>query len=313
MKQGKIMRGNTKLAMLAAILGNSIFGFSFMFSRIALNVTTPFVMLMWRFLLAFGVLNIAALIFGRRQDDGKEIHWLRFRLEKKGFGPLILLGLIQPTAYFLCESHGISLTNSTFAGVIIAVIPIVALVAGIFTLKEIPSRMQVVFSLVSILGVVVMTMQQPMDGGVRALGVLLLLGAVVTGTAFNIVSRRMANRYSVLERTYVMMMVAAAVFTVLALTETKCDFAVLTAPLKNRGFLISLVYLGVISSNVAFMAINYANNKLPVARVTVFCNLTTIISLFAGVVFLGEPFNALTIGASVMIIIGICGVQRTAK
>ena len=307
------MRGNQKLAMLAAILGNGIFGFSFMFSRIALNVTTPFVMLMWRFLLAFGVLNIVALVFGRKDDGEKEIHWLRFRLKGRAMGPLVLLGLIQPTAYFLCESHGISLTNSTFAGVIIAVIPIVALVAGVFTLREIPSRMQVIFSLISILGVVVMTMQQPMDGGVRTLGVLLLLGAVFTGTAFNILSRRLADRYSVLERTYVMMLVAAAAFTVLALAETGCDPAVLFAPLKNGGFLGSLLYLGVISSNVAFMALNYANNELPVARVTVFCNLTTIISLFAGVVFLGEPFNALTVAASIAIIIGIWGVQRTAK
>ena len=307
------MQGNKKLAMLAAILGNGIFGFSFMFSRIALNVTSPFVMLMWRFLLAFGVLNIVAFCFGKQEEGGSGIHWMRFKLHKNGLGPLILLGLIQPTAYFLCESHGISLTNSTFAGVIIAVIPIVALVAGIFTLKEIPGRMQVAFSLLSIAGVVITTMQQPMEGGVRTMGVLLLLGAVLTGTAFNILSRRMSGRYSVLERTYVMMMVAAIAFTILALIETKCSFALLAAPLKNGGFLGSLLYLGVISSNVAFMALNYANNELPVAQVTVFCNLTTIISLFAGVVFLGEPFNALTIGASVMIIIGIWGVQRTAK
>lgn len=307
------MQGNKKLAMLAAILGNGIFGFSFMFSRIALNVTSPFVMLMWRFLVAFGVLNIVAFGFGKKADGGDGIHWMRFKLSRKGMLPLISLGLIQPTAYFLCESHGISLTNSTFAGVIIAVIPIVALIAGIFTLKEIPGRMQVVFSVLSIIGVVIMTMQQPMEGSVRTMGVLLLLGAVVTGTAFNILSRKLSDRYSVLERTYVMMMVAAIAFTLLAVAETKCDFALLTAPLKNGGFLGSLLYLGVISSNVAFMALNYANNELPVAQVTVFCNLTTIISLFAGVIFLGEPCNLLTVIASVMIIIGIWGVQRTAK
>ena len=307
------MQGNKKLAMLAAILGNGIFGFSFMFSRIALNVTSPFVMLMWRFLLAFAVLNIVALCFGRKEQSGGDIHWMRFKLSRKGMLPLISLGLIQPTAYFLCESHGISLTNSTFAGVIIAVIPIVALVAGIFTLKEIPGRMQVAFSVLSIIGVVIMTMQQPMEGSVRTMGVLLLLGAVLTGTAFNILSRKLSDKYSVLERTYVMMMVAAVAFTVLALMETKCSFTQLFEPLKDAGFLLSLLYLGVISSNVAFMALNYANNELPVARVTVFCNLTTIISLFAGVIFLGEPCSLLTVMASVMIIIGIWGVQRTAK
>lgn len=306
------MQGKKSFAMLAAIMGNGIFGFSFMFSRIAMDVTTPFVMLMYRFLLAFAVLNLVVLIFGKRSGEG-EIHWLRFDLKGRKIWPLVCLGLVQPTAYFLCESHGISLTNSTFAGVIIAVIPIVALVAGIFTLKEIPGKTQVIFSLISILGVVVMTLQQPMEGGVKTLGVLLLLGAVLTGTAFNIMSRRMAGQFSVLERTYVMMMVAAVIFTMLALFETKGDAALLLSPLNNSAFLGSMLYLGVISSNVAFMSLNYANSELPVAQVTVFCNLTTIISLFAGVIFLGEPFNAVSLLASMAIIVGIWGVQRTAK
>ena len=45
------MNRGEKLGTLAAIIGNAIFGFSFMFSRIALGVTTPFVMLTYRFIL----------------------------------------------------------------------------------------------------------------------------------------------------------------------------------------------------------------------------------------------------------------------
>lgn len=55
---------NKRLGMLAAILGTSIFGFSFMFSRIALAVASPFVMLMYRFVLAFVTLSL--LVAGLR-------------------------------------------------------------------------------------------------------------------------------------------------------------------------------------------------------------------------------------------------------
>ena len=48
-------------ATLAALLGNSIFGFSFMFSRMALESTSPYVMLMYRFCLAFLCINGVAL------------------------------------------------------------------------------------------------------------------------------------------------------------------------------------------------------------------------------------------------------------
>ena len=59
------MNRGEKLGTLAAIIGNGIFGFSFMFSRIALGVTSPFVMLTYRFILAFVLLNVVALWSGK--------------------------------------------------------------------------------------------------------------------------------------------------------------------------------------------------------------------------------------------------------
>jgi len=84
-------------ATFIALCGNSIFGFSFMFSRMALQVTTPFVMLMYRFILAFAVLSVIALWAGKTRQEG----WLRFRLSLRDTVPLLMLGLIQPVLYFL--------------------------------------------------------------------------------------------------------------------------------------------------------------------------------------------------------------------
>lgn len=303
-----------KLATLGALTGNSIFGFSFMFSRMALGITTPFVMLMVRFILAALILCVIAFFAAgkgdRRTEDG-EIHWLRFDLRGKPVGALLALGIVQPVAYFLCESYGISMTNATFSGVIIALVPIVALVAGALVLREIPSRAQVIWSLVSIFGVVLMTLQQSAEGAIRPLGVIMLFGAVLSGVTFNILSRRMSSQFSALERTVVMMVVAAVVFTVLAVIECRGDSALLLAPLKHPMFLMAMLYLSVLSSIVAFLFINFASNTLPVAKTTAFCNLTTAISMFAGVVFLHEPFGLMSLAASAMIILGVWKVQTT--
>lgn len=308
------MTKETKLATIAALLGNSIFGFSFMFSRIALSVASPFVMLTYRFCFAFLGLNLVALWSvragrGRGKGDG-EIDFLRFELRGKKLLPLVLLGLVQPVIYFFCESYGISMTNSTFSGVIIALVPIVALGMGALLLHENPTRRQVLFSLLSIAGVVLMTLQQSAEGEIRPLGVLLLFGAVLSGVVFNIISRSVSGRFSALERTYVMMMVAAIVFTTLAVIENRSDVARMLVPAVDGGFLGSMAYLSLVSSIGAFMLLNYANNYLPVAKTTAFCNLTTMISMFAGVVFLGEPFGPASLAASVMIILGVWGVQR---
>ena len=203
-------------ATLAALIGNSIFGFSFMFSRMALDVATPFVMLMYRFLLAFAAINAVALWANRHSGQD----WLRFSLRGKNVGALVVLGLVQPVAYFLCESYGISLTNSVLSGVIIALVPIVALIFGALFLGEKPRRAQVGYCALSIAGVMVMTMQQSSGGNIRLLGVVLLFGAVLTGVLFNIISRKTADTFSALERTYVMMLVAA-VYLLMVVILTK--------------------------------------------------------------------------------------------
>ena len=85
--------------------------------------------------------------------------------------------------------------------------------------------------------------------------------------------------------------------------------AALLAPLESAEFLAAMVYLSVFSSIMAFLFINFASNTLPVAKTTAFCNLTTAISMFAGVVFLHEPFGLVSLAASAMIILGVWKVQ----
>ena len=306
---------NKRLGMLAAILGTSIFGFSFMFSRIALAVASPFVMLMYRFVLAFLTLNllVAGLkLAGIDHSQEEKVHWLRFSLRGKDVRPLIALGLVQPVIYYLCESYGISLTNSTFSGVIIALSPIVGLALGALFLREYPTRAQVAFSFLSIAGVILITLQQTSEGIVQPLGVLLLVLAVLSGTSYNILSRKF-SRYSSLEQTWVMMLIASVAFTGLAIWDVSGDWQQLLAPLSSLPFMASVLYLSVVSSNIAFLALNFANAVLPVARVTSFCNLTTVISLFAGVIFLKEPFGWVSLAASLIIIVGVWGVQRKAR
>jgi len=294
-------------ATVAAIVGNSIFGFSFMFSRLALNVTEPFIMLMYRFIGAFLGMNVLALWSKKknRQD------WLRFSLNWRQCGPLIVFGLIQPVLYFLFESYGISMTNATVSGVIIALVPIVALAAGAIFLKEVPTAKQVIFSLMSILGVIVMTLQQSAGGDIKPLGIVLLIGAVLSGVTFNIMSRRLSSRFSALERTYVMMLVACVCFTALALWDNRGDSAALLAPLAQPMFLLAMFYLAILSSIVAFLTLNIASSELPVGKITAFCNLTTVLSVFAGVVFLGETINVVSVIAAAVIIVGVYFVQKS--
>lgn len=292
---------------ISALIGNSIFGFSFMFSKMALNTASPFLMLAYRFFFAFLFINFVAL-WARKT---RRTDWLRFRVEWKKSAPLFLLGFIQPVLYFLCESYGVDMTNATVSGVIIALVPIVALAAGFLFMKEVPGVKRVLFSVLSISGVIVMTLQQSADGDIRILGILLLIGAVVTGTSYNILSRKLSQTFSALERTYVMMLVACVCFFALALFENIKTPALLFAPAGDAKFMLSILYLSLLSSILAFLCLNHSATLLPVSKTTAFCNVTTVLSVFAGVVFLKDPLTPVTVIAAIVIIIGVFGVQKT--
>ena len=92
------------LATLASLAGYSIFGFSFLFSKLALDMTSPFVLLSVRFLTAFLVLNL--LLLTKR---------VSISLKNKPVLPLLLMGLVQPVIYFICEAYGIAMTSSSFS------------------------------------------------------------------------------------------------------------------------------------------------------------------------------------------------------
>ena len=97
------------LALLAVTAGQIIWGFSYLFTRLALRTAHPDVLLSMRFLLASGLMTLMVL-------TGKA----KVSFRGKNLRPLILLVLTEPL-YFYFESYGILYSNSTFAGVVLAV------------------------------------------------------------------------------------------------------------------------------------------------------------------------------------------------
>lgn len=288
-----------KKAMLAAIFAYFVFGLSFAFSKVALEIVSPAELLFFRFFLAFLLLNLM-LISGKVKKN----------LKGKKLLPLLLLGILQPVIYFYCENYGVQMTTATFSAVVIAVVPVVTLLGGVLFLKEIPSVWQILFMILSVVGVSAMALMKGDDGTVTLAGIILLLLAVVAEAAYVALTRKLSVEYSVFERTYVMFAVGLVAFLPVCLWENGGNVADLCSCLLHSEVLIAVLFLGAACSFGAFLCLNYANTHLPVARTAAFSNLTTVISVIAGVIFLKEDFTVFTLAASVMIIIGVWGVQH---
>lgn len=293
-----IKNKNENLHMLMSFTGNAIFGFSFLFSKLAMDVAEPFVLLAVRFLTAFVVMSLLRML-----------RLVPCDLKGKDLKPLLFLGLMQPVIYFICESYGIRETSSSFAGIIIALIPIAGVVLGTVILKERPTAAQLAFSVLSVAGVIVMTAVDGM-GTFQWKGFLFLLGAVVSGAMFSVQSRSIADKFTAFERTYVMFGLGTVVFVAMAVLRIGTNWELWTRPMTNGGFWGSILYLACVSSVGAFLLLNKALDVLDVTRSLVFANVTTVISVLAGVLILHERFSAVQAVGIVMVIVGVYGVNR---
>lgn len=277
-------------AVIAVILGNCIFGFSFLFSKLALMITIPSVLIAVRFTLAFFVLNLIVLIGTKiKKEDGNA--WITFRLSNKPKKDILLLALFQPVIYFIAENYGIVYTSSAFAGIIIAVIPLAGIVFDVLLMHAKTDIRQILCALFSVIGVAITTIgARNMNSSVK--GLLVLLIAVVAGALFYVFSKKAGEHYNPLERTYVMFGIGSAFYVFLAAVQCfgRYEELVLDA-LRQPVFWGSILYLAVVSSVVAFLLLNFGSSYVSVSQASLFANLTTVISTIAGVAILHETFN----------------------
>ncbi len=286
-------------ALLAAAGVYTLWGFSFLASSVGQRVATPFVLLSYRFDIALLIL-LVPLVLGKA----------KLRLRGKNVKMLLLLGLFEPCIYFIGEQYGLKYTNSAFSGVMIAVIPVVTLIMAAVFLKEKPSRAQWLFSILSIAGIVVITLAENSGGSVSLKGVLLLVVAVLTGAACGVVSRGISDEFSVYERTFMIQLMGATFFTSLALIEHGGDVTALIYPAADLSFMLAALFLAVGASVVGYWLFNYSVANAPMANVISLCNLTTVVSVLAGVFILGDRFSLLSAISMVAVMVGIWGVQK---
>lgn len=287
------------LSYVFTVLVYSIFGLSFLFTKEALAIAGPFVLLAFRFAVAFLIVNVFLL-------TGK----FRLNLKGKDIRPLLLLGALQPLLYFVFENYGVTLTPTSFVGTVLALIPIGCLLFGRLLLGERAKPFQIVCAVISVGGVFLTTLGQP-AGSFNWVGFLLLLGAVCSAALFNVLSRKYSKEFTSFERTYVMFAMGFVTYLVIALIQSWGNMReAMLAPLLNREFWWPLLYLSAASSVGAFLMLNYAMTHLAVAKTSIFANLTTVISIVAGVLILHENFGIYQAVGSVVILACVYGVNR---
>ncbi len=289
----------------AAGLSSIIFGFSFMFTKGALKYVTPNQLLAFRFTVAalvmtlFWALRLIKLDFRGRNLKG-----------------VLLLAFVQPVLYFCFETTGVNLTTASEAGLMIALIPVFVTLLGALFLKEIPTLRQLFYIILSVVGVVtIVSGGKGITASGHTIGLLALLGAVLAAAVYDILSRWLSAQFRPVELTFVMMWFGALFFDAAVLLEIWRigEPLQLLSLLQRREVWSAVFYLGIFSSIGAFFCTNYALSQIEASRTAVFADLSTIISVVAGIAFLGEPFYLYHLAGGALILVGVWGTNHFGR
>ena len=287
--------------MLAAGVAYSIFGLSYLFSKMALGVTEPMILLCVRFSVTVVVLNLLVLF---------RVMKLNLR-GKKLMGP-ILLGILQPVLYFVLENYGLKYTTTSFTGIVSSVSPIFTAILGVWMLKEKPTIKQWVCIGLSIIGVLMVSLGS--TGGENTwLGCICLLAAYFSGAFYAILVRKLSKQYSAFEITYIMFTVGFVFFVLLAFFQFGGGtLSMVAAAITVPKFIVSVLYLGGVASVGAYMLSNYSLARLPVTRSSIFGSFSTVVSVLSGILIMRDPFTVVSAVAFAIIMVGVWGVNHFA-
>ncbi len=286
-------------ALFSALLGYIIWGCSFLFTRMALEVLPmPTVLLAIRFLLAFAVMNVMVLCGAAKVDfRGKKLR------------ALLILAVSEPICFFF-ESYGILLTFATFAGAMSAASPIAAILMAAVFLGEKPSKRMIVWCLLPIVGVIITTVAGESLGIAEPLGVLCLLGLCVSTGAYRTANRSSSQEFTPFERFYAVLAACTLAFTPIGLYQMRGHMEEVKAALMNGEFLFALVMLILFCSLAANILVNYGAGYLNVATMATMSAIQTVCATVTGVLILGEPMTLPLLAGTALIVIGVYKAAR---
>ncbi|HHY04973.1 MAG TPA: DMT family transporter [Thermoanaerobacterales bacterium] len=288
---------------LFAALHTIITGLSFLFGKTALRFASPIDVLAFRFTASFIALMVPVLL--------KKIS---INFKERNLLKIFVLGLLYPIAFFGFQTFGLAYATSSEAGILQSITPIFVMILSAVLLKEKSTLCQKASMLLSVLGVIyIFIMKGSSVDFTEVLGITLLLLSSLSSAGYTVLNRITLRDFSIIEISFMMTLLGFLVFnaTALATHFWQGTLNQFFAPLQSFEFIISILYLGILSSLVTSLLNSFVLSKIEAAKMSVFGNLRTVVAIFAGVFFLKEQLYYYHIIGSLMIIAGVIGTNYT--
>lgn len=268
-------------ATIALVWGSTYFAIA-----LGLEAFTPYGLVAWRFTLG----AVLALLLGRVLREPLP--------EKRDLPHLALVGVLLLSGSNALVSWSETRVASGLAAILCALVPVGL---AFFDKERLDARAWAGLGL-GLLGLAVLT--DPLSGTVNLMGVGALLLAVVFWSFGTIHGKRHIRKGGLLTQVGLEMAAAAGVAHLAApLTGGHVHAAMTTKAL------LSVVYLGIFGSVIAFTAYMYLAKAWSPAKMGTYAYLNPIVAVGLGCVLLKEPFNARMVLGMAIVLASVALVQ----
>ncbi len=286
-------------AYIEVIFAVTVWGASFIATKLALRDLNPVTVVWLRFTIGVVILGVVARIR----------HQVSFPM-KEDWSYLALLGFLGITFHQWLQSTGLQTVQASTTAWVVATTPIfIAILSWIF-LREKLGRLQVIGIILGAMGVFIVVS----NGNIRALftgkfgttGDVLILVSAVNWAVFSILSVRGLKKYQPTQMMFYVMAIGWLFTTVLFLFG---------GGVKDIGHLTwtsigGILFLGIFCSGLAYIAWYDGLQALPATQIGAFLNIEPLVAVIVAWPILHESILFITLVGGMIILLGVRLVQK---
>lgn len=229
------------------------------------------------------------------------------RPSTRQWGQLVVLGVFGIFFYNLCFFYGLQYINASRASLIVALNPAVIGLASWWLFKERLGRTKCIGIALCLAGaatVIISRNPQALQGATMTwAGDLLIFGCVASWGVYTLFSRGLNQSLGPLQTVTWSVLLGTLMLSVTALVSPSVTVAGLHA--IHLPQLLSLMYLGVMGSALAYIGYYDGIRRIGATRSGVFIALNPLTAVICGAVLLDEPLTMAMLAGGAVILLGI--------
>ncbi|WP_340621810.1 DMT family transporter [Xenorhabdus siamensis] len=298
-------KSNDYSSYIKLIIVSVIWGGTFIAGRFISSDTNSLLLATVRFILAAFVL-IIIIAFSKKGF---------IRINKAQMANIAILGFFGIFVYNICFFYGLKYIDASRASLIVAINPAVIATVSYFLFREKMSAIRIIGISCCLFGAGIVIIGNNLSTLLNTKGNIIgdisILGCVISWVIYSIFGKKTVNEIGALHTVAYSVIAGTVMLTITALVTN--DMTPLAFVSLSMNDLISLIYLGVIGSAIAYVLYYDGIGKIGATRAGVFIALNPLTAILGGVLFLQEKFTIPISIGGIFIITGIVMTNKEIK